>query len=282
MTRRAISVGDNCIDNYVRPVQERRVGGNAVNVAVHMRRGGVASAYLGAVGDDQDGRWIVSQLRAEGVDVSHVHILPGRTARSDIALEGGERHFLFEDFGVGQAFRLGAQDTRFIAEHDLAHWSILGPGLEEIANLHARGVLTCLDYSSPDRYDRPFLESSLPGVDIAFFSAAKIGAPPQLEAFARKLLPLGPRLIVLTRGEEGSMVVDRERVYFQAAVRVPVVDTLGAGDAFIGLFLARFLLGDDIQDCLSLAAKGAAQVCTHLGAWQPRAAIPPGQTPHPF
>lgn len=270
MTRKAISIGDNCIDNYVHPVKQRRVGGNAVNVAVHLGRGGLSSTYLGAVGDDEDGRWIVQQLASEGVDVSHVHILPGRTARTDIALEVGERHFLFEDFGVGQEFRLDEQDTRFIAEHELAHWSILGPGLDQIETMHHHGVLTSLDYSSPDRYEAAFLQDTLPHVDVAFLSAGENGAPTALECFARELLPFGPRLIVITRGEEGSMALDHAGIYMQPAVRVPVVDTLGAGDAFIGLFLARLLQGDAVPHCLSVAAQGAAQVCTHLGAWQPR------------
>ncbi|MCL4396619.1 MAG: PfkB family carbohydrate kinase, partial [Chloroflexi bacterium] len=213
MTLKAISIGDNCIDNYVRPVQERRVGGNAVNVAVHLSRGGVSSAYLGAVGNDEAGGWIVRQIEGEGVDVSHVHVVPGRTARSDIALDDGERTFLYEDFGVGQDFRLDPEDIRFIDQHDLAHWSILGPGLEEIPALHERGVMTSLDYSSPDRYDQVFLRQTLLAVDVAFFSGSAIGGPAELEAFARDLLPLGPRLIVVTRGEQGSMALDQNDVY---------------------------------------------------------------------
>lgn len=278
MTRKkAISIGDNCIDNYVRPAREPSAGGNAVNVSVHLKDAGVPSAYLGAVGDDAPGRWIVEQLRAQGVDVSHVHVLPGRTARSDVALDGVERIFLAEDAGVGMDLRLDANDFEFIAKHTLAHWSVLGPGLEAIGATHGRGVLTSLDYSSPDRYDEALLRETLPDIDYAFFSGSEIGNVAAAEAFARAKLALGPRLVVVTRGVEGSLAVDRRGAYYESAVPVEVVDTLGAGDAFIGWFLACRLLGRAVPDCLSAAAARAAQVCTHLGAWRPAGVEPPAR-----
>ena len=51
------TVGDNCIDRYLPPIALATVGGNAVNVAVHLRRLGRRTAYFGAVGEDREGRW---------------------------------------------------------------------------------------------------------------------------------------------------------------------------------------------------------------------------------
>jgi fructoselysine 6-kinase len=58
---RIATVGDNCIDRYLPPVDRSLVGGNAVNVAVNLRRAGHPAAYFGAVGDDEDG------MRTRGV-----------------------------------------------------------------------------------------------------------------------------------------------------------------------------------------------------------------------
>ena len=46
----ALCIGDNCIDRYLPPMDQRFVGGNALNTAVHMKLAGCDVSYLGAVG----------------------------------------------------------------------------------------------------------------------------------------------------------------------------------------------------------------------------------------
>ena len=62
------TVGDNCIDRYLPPVGVSTVGGNAVNVAVHIRRRGHRVVYLGAVGDDANGERLLACLDQDGVE----------------------------------------------------------------------------------------------------------------------------------------------------------------------------------------------------------------------
>jgi len=71
---RICAVGDNVVDRYV----DRRLmypGGNAVNVAVHARRCGARTAYVGAVGDDAAGRLLWDVLVREGVDTDRLRRL---------------------------------------------------------------------------------------------------------------------------------------------------------------------------------------------------------------
>lgn len=263
----AVSIGDACIDNYIVPTNQRKVGGNAANTAVYLARGGIRASYVGAVGDDADGKLICDRLRAEGVDISHVHARHGITAITDILLENGERQFLREEFGVGVDFKLDDEDISFCAQHTLAHQSILGLQWEFLPALKERGARISFDFSSPRRYPESFLRETLPLVEIAFFSASHLHTADEKSAWARELQAQGPRIVVLTFGADGSLAFDGRDLYLQSAFPTTVVDTCGAGDSFIGSFLARYLHGDPPAACLAFASRVAADAITHVGAW---------------
>src|SRR5215204_4734578 len=95
------SVGDNCIDCYMPPVGLSTVGGNALNVAVHLKLMGHKAAYFGAVGSDEDGRRVSAVLEDHQLPTEYVRRTAGRTAYTEIGSDpAGDRIILFEDFGV--------------------------------------------------------------------------------------------------------------------------------------------------------------------------------------
>lgn len=267
MAHTAVAVGDNCIDNYLYPIRGSFVGGNALNVAVTMRRCGIRSSYVGAVGTDENGVRIMSALRAEGVDVSKVQVLPGSTAVTDVEIRDGERVFAREELGVLKDFRLDASVIEFIASHELVHNTYLGQTERYLPRFRMANVTVSFDYS--DMQDQTLLANTLPFVDIAFVSTPN-GSISEAEKLAKELTRYGPRLVVATMGAAGSLAFDGNRSWFQPAIPVdPVVDTLGAGDAFIGTFLSGWLEGKAIDLILREAAARASDVCRHLGAWVP-------------
>ena len=69
-----LTVGDNVVDRYL-DLGVLYPGGNAVNVAVHSRRCGAGTAYIGAVGTDLAGRTVLDALVAEGVDTSLLRVV---------------------------------------------------------------------------------------------------------------------------------------------------------------------------------------------------------------
>lgn len=74
------------------------------------------------------------------------------------------------------------------------------------------------------------------------------------------------RMVVLTRGEQGSYVITEQETLFQPTPKVEVADTVGAGDSFIGAFIAGLLRGEQVEQAHQLAAEVAAFVCTQKGA----------------
>lgn len=265
MSPKAACVGDNCIDHYLAPVSRRLVGGNAVNVAVCLRRSGVPASYVGFVGDDQDGALILERLRQEQVDVSHVHALPGPTGITEVRLgPEGDREFVREEMGVQQGAVLDAEQLAFARNHDLVHTTILGGAIPFLESLKQGTAVLSFDYG--DRHTEAILADTIQYVDIAFFSAGR-SSQQDIAEFVARVHASGPRLVVVTRGPAGSLVSDGYRTCHCSAVKVKVVDTLGAGDAFIGGFLASYLRSNPLETCLQEASRLAAITCTHLGAW---------------
>ena len=107
---------------------------------------------------------------------------------------------------------------------------------------------------------------------------------PPVEAM-RELLELGPTLGLLTRGPSGALVVTRTAEVAVPAPRAKVVDTIGAGDAFGGGFLAwwseRGLARDDLGtidlavEATAFACLVAARTCSRPGASPPYRSEPP-------
>lgn len=262
------TVGDNCIDRYGPPVGRAFVGGNAVNVAVHLARLGHRPAYFGAVADDADGHRIRACLAGEGVDVTGLRTLPGLTAFTDIAFGArGERIFVHEEFGTCRGYRPEEADMAQLLRMRHVHLGWLDDRGDLKRRLAAAGVSVSQDVSvnaDPENL-------SPAGLAIAFASAPgdEEGAA---EALLRALLAAGARLAVVMRGARGSIASDGRTVAETGIVPVAeVVDSTGAGDTFIAAFLDAHLSGASLQGSLEAGRDRAAGTLGHLGGFSQEA-----------
>lgn len=76
----------------------------------------------------------------------------------------------------------------------------------------------------------------------------------------------GPAIVVVTNGEEGVYVSDRTHIYFHPSICVPVISTVGAGDAFNATFVAYLLKEQSIKKALTAGIVNAGNVIQHIGA----------------
>ena len=74
------------------------------------------------------------------------------------------------------------------------------------------------------------------------------------------------RLVILTKGAEGSEVITADETIPQPAGEAVIVDTVGAGDSFTAAFVVAYLRGDSLADAQRLASDTAAYVCSCKGA----------------
>lgn len=257
------TVGDNCIDRYLPPVDRSLVGGNAVNVAVNLSRAGHPAAYFGAVGDDEDGMRTRAVLTRLDVDVKSLKVItPGRTSVTVIATDAdGDRHFVSEDFGVCRGYRPNDRDMVRLKTMRHVHIGWLDDeGLTKRALAEA-GVSVSQDLSvnADPRNIAP------DGLAVAFVSCD--GDEAEARRLAQQTRERGARHAVIMRGAQGSMALSGGEIFYGAALPVPVIDTTGAGDSFIAGFIAARLEGRPVERCLVRGHEAAAQTCRIFGGF---------------
>jgi fructoselysine 6-kinase len=261
-TLKFASVGDNCVDNYVE-LGRRFPGGNALNVAVYASRmPKIEVEYYGAVGIDEEGDFILSQMRKEGLVVKGVTRFQGRTAETKILIRNGDRVFAEYREGVQKEAKLPLEHLPRINSADLVHFTVWGWGREYIPSL--TGKRSC-DFSN--QFNHPALEV-MPYLDYSFFSGRELqstGLDP--EDRLRDLGKKTPGIVVMTLGEHGSLVYDGSRIFRGESLQVDVIDTLGAGDSYIAAFLCTHASGESIPDSIKRGHLAAAATCKRLGGW---------------
>jgi len=259
-----VGLGDNTVDRYV----EQRMmypGGNAVNVAVHARRLGQQSAYIGCVGNDRPGKLIYNALVEEGVDVSRIRQMEGENAFCDIRLLDGDRVFGDYSEGLCPHLVLNEGDLKFLSRFDLVHTSVYSFVDDTLMKIKQRAKFLSYDFSS--EWDETLLADVLPKVDFALISQPVNDIREDIDLL-QWAAAQGAKLVMVTSGDQGAAVYDGTNFYFQPIVRIEkVIDTLGAGDAFAACFLTQYIAQVPITDALKEAAKYAASTCTQFGAF---------------
>lgn len=258
---RLLGAGDNVVDRYV-DLGRLFPGGNALNVAVAAARAGVHAGYLGTLGNDRAGQVVLDAIRAEGLDLARLRIADGPNAYAEVTVVDGERVFLGGNPTISQ-FRLDADDLAYAATYDLVHTGDCSMLEDQVADL-AGAAPVSFDFSV--HREAAYLEPILPHLTFASFSASDLDDEAALDLLAGAVAR-GPRLALATRGTAPALAFDGRQTWRQAVLARPVVDTLGAGDSFIGRFLAGVMAGDDPAASLFAAAEAAANTCGDYGAF---------------
>jgi fructoselysine 6-kinase len=260
---RIIGVGDNTADMYLH-LGLVFPGGNAVNVAVFARRYGCQASYLGWLGNDVFGDLILGAMNEEGVDTSFCRVVEGANARSEVTIVNGDRVFGQSHHGVTGQLYLAAADLDFIREHDLVHTSIYSHIEPQLTELSRAAAILSFDFSQD--WSENYLVECLSLVDIAMLSFPD-RSQSRCEDLVHWVHSQGPRIVLLTRGKEGAVAYDGREMVHQGIVETGVVDTLGAGDAFMARFLVEYLSGSSLEVALGKAALSAAETCGYYGAF---------------
>ncbi|MCO6009809.1 PfkB family carbohydrate kinase [Actinoallomurus purpureus] len=253
---------------HVDPIEEWP-GHTGGNVALGARALGLSVALLDYIGDD----WIGAQVRerlAEGdVEFAPLISLAG-TRRAVNLVDATGRRMSFYD-GRDPA------DLRMPRDHYLpwlrrarhVHLSIMGFARFLYDDIEELGVPVSTDLHDWDGLADHHREFALRS-DLVFLSAA--GAGEGITALMREILREGrAETVVATAGADGAYLLTRDggptpRHVPTAVPPAPVVDSNGAGDAFVCGFLYGRLAGRDVEDCARLGAVAGAYACTAPGS----------------
>ncbi|MCH7669266.1 MAG: 5-dehydro-2-deoxygluconokinase [Acidobacteria bacterium] len=260
------------------------LGGSPTNVAVAAARYGHNSAVITAVGDDGFGEYVRVALGEFGVDDRYVStdtqyrtplVFPEIYPPDNFPL-------LFYREPKAPDMNISASDLDLNAIRDADIFWTTGAALADepsrtatLAALEARGekqhTIHDLDYresfwSSPEtagQYQRKAL--SLVSVAVGNQEECKVAVGPGTpEQQAQRLLELGLEIAIVKMGPDGVLLATKDGIERVAALRIDVVNGLGAGDAFGGALCHGLLLGWDPIDILSFANAAGAYVATQL------------------
>lgn len=302
MNARALVIGEALIDIVERDgvALGEHVGGSPLNVAIGLGRLGRDVDFLTHIGRDDRGKRIVDYVEASGVQLvsgsTDAQRTPTALARLDA---GGAANYVFD---IEWALAGTAEVAPPLVAHTGSIAAFLDPGcLATAALLDAYRPSATISYDpnvrpaliSDHEQARTRIERLVERADVVKASDEDLNwidpnhAP---ERVAETWLGLGPSIVAVTMGGQGAFAMCAAGTVRVPALPVEVVDTVGAGDAFMtGLIDALWsldLLGaakradlahislDDLQTVVRAAARVAALTVTRAGADLPdRAAL---------
>ena len=246
----------------------RKCGGKGGNQAVAAARCGVATTFVGAVGDDAFGEALLSGLRRGGVDDAGVAVHPGTSSGTSIAIFDDEG-----DYGAvivsGSNLLIASDQLRpdlFAAERVL----VLQNEILEAVNLRAAQLagehgMTVILNAAPARAFATELASYVDVLIVNAIEAEMLGGGQVRSSAdavrAATMLCKDFRSVVVTAGGDGVGYADRQGGRHElAAIPITVRSTHGAGDSFVGTFAAALVQGKNVDAALEQANIVAAQL----------------------
>jgi len=243
----------------------------------------ISSGFIGVVGNDEFGEVILKKLKSDGVDISNIRIENSRT--TGIAFNqynsDGSRKFIFAAGAAGQTSPDDI-DEEFFSNVKALH--IMGTSLSisessrescykaiKIAtSINPQSIISFDPNLRPEMLDiKTIIEISKPVLNNATIlfpsgeEAEMLAGIEGAEKACKKLLEMGPKIVVLKQGKDGCTIYSSEDTngITIKGFEVEEIDPTGAGDSFDGAFIVGYLAGWDLKKIGKFAnAVGALKV----------------------
>ncbi|WP_348789884.1 PfkB family carbohydrate kinase [Leifsonia sp. NPDC080035] len=260
----------------------RGLGGKGANQAVAAARAGARVRFLAKVGSDGAGSDAIDALQRAGVIADAVEQdVHGATGTASIAVDATGENWVIVDPGANARITVESIDREFdrrgSASVVLAQAEIPGDAIERAAaRAHEAGARFVLNLAPVIAIAEETLRACDPLVvnehEAASIVAARGGIATTPAELASALGEIA-RSVVITLGSAGAVAAARGRVWDVPGFRVDsVVDTTGAGDAFVGSLCARLAAGDDLEAAMVWASAAASLSVERPGAAESYAA----------
>ena len=269
-----------------------RPGGAPANVAVAAARLGSEAAFVGSVGEDLFGDFILRALEAEGVDTSAVRRCepPTRTSLAFVEItSGGDRSFTFYRSDPAADELLSPED---VSRKALSGVSFINFGSIPLIKDPARSAIhraaeLAEELDVPLAFDVNFREhlwksakDAREAVDplldcsriikLSDDELSPLLGTEDVEEAAKLLLDRGAALVLVSLGPEGAFYAAREFTGDVSAFEVECVDATGAGDAFLAASLVHLsenpLDEESVREAVRRGTAAGAHACTGYGA----------------
>ncbi len=237
------------------------IGSSAAIFACGAARLGLNVAFIGVVGDDLFGRFMLKSLTARNVDIANVIVDPAQETGLSVILSRGVDRAILTHMGAMNALR--ADDIPDVLLAQARHFHVTSYFLQtalqpDLPALFARARGLGLSTSIDTNWDP---DERWTGVD-AVLNETTIFLPNDAEALAltgaatvdeaARQLATKADVVAVKLGGDGALTCEAEEITRAAAIPIRVADTVGAGDTFDAGFVYGYLHGWDAPASLQL------------------------------
>lgn len=247
------------------------VGGNTGNNAVGLSRLGLKVAMIGTMGGEWTDREALQILKGEGVDTEFVKVDEGKFGFGVVINYQGERTIL-------SYYPESTSEFPINADID-AEWIYLTTAGANFEDFYKSAVDWAINHQVKIGFNpgtrqlkagREAIQFVLDKTEAIFLNkeeAAKLlDLPPDdTKKLLSGLKELGPKIVVITDGPDGTYCFDGNQYLYMPIINAPVVERTGAGDAFGSGFLAGYIKRKPLEECLMWGTVNSASVLGFIG-----------------
>jgi len=269
---------------------EKHAAGAEASFAIGMSRLGFKAGFITRVSNDEFGKYILSVLRSEGLDVSRVKVDPEAPngiyfIQRNYPIPGRSSVIYYRRGSAASRISTDDIDPDYIREAKLFHLTGITPALSKSCRdacfkaldiAHSSGVKISIDTNirlklwSGEEAKRTLIPM-LKKADIVLTEredAEILFGKKEPDEIAEEVLSMGAEVVAVKLGAEGAAAYTGKEKARRPAYNVPIVDVIGAGDAFAAGFIACLMNGKSLQEALEVGNAAGALVVTVRGDYE--------------
>ena len=250
-------------------------GGKGANQAVCAAKLGTKTCFLGKVGNDSYGDFLLKGMSDNGIDVSHIDKCDTSTGLAAISVDSSGRNNIIVVPGANafvdvEYIKCNSDVIRncdiILAQHETPvdateyafkiaksynKTTILNPA--PAAPL-SKDMISCTDILVPNEHE------------LSRIKGKPCSSVKEISDAARSLAGCGIKCVIVTMGQEGVLLLHEGRERIFPAYHVTAVDTTAAGDSFLGGFADSYIKNRDIEEAINHGQTAASYSVQHKGA----------------
>lgn len=242
---------------------QKYLGGKGVNQSIAAHRCGADTLHIGCLGPD--GAWLREQISEFGLSLEGIKTVTDHTGHAVILVDDSAENQIVLFGGSNQAFTMEQIETALKKAHSKTDWVICQNETNLVLELakSAKSKNLRVAYSAA-----PFqADHAIPMLDhIDLLAVNEVEAAALQKALGKDIREIGLRYLLVTKGAEGADLHTHHETLHQPSFAVTPQDTTGAGDTFLGAFMAEFTLSNSPAKALRFAAAASAIQVTRAGA----------------
>jgi len=248
-------------------------GGSSANTMVGLARLDIKTGFLGNIGRDTNGEFILNNFRTENVNVLGIKRAEGTTGSIVGFVDKKGERALYANPGVNDHLDMDTTAIEYAKNAKFLHFASFVGEKSYDAQLKLMESLSDIKISfSPGML---YAKKGLKELDLIIENTAILFLnKDEVELLtgwdykrgAEQLLEIGAGVVVVTLGEKGCFITSSDNYHLVKGNKVNTVDTTGAGDAFAAGFLYGVLMGEELEMCGKLGNWVAASCIQNVGA----------------